>query len=213
MEREAESRRARQRRELVSEIVDAAQRQLAAGGPSGVSLRGIAREVGLSPASLYTYFASVDEIFTEMIICGFGDLSNALATAAEAADSASHSPLDRLHGVAQKYRQWALENTARFNLLFTDQIPGYVAPPDGPTIAAEISVVQHLYGAISPVLGYAVRYRDLPESAQHDIVGVFALIHGAVNLEANHHLQPALDWNTLFHAQIDVAVAARPSMP
>jgi AcrR family transcriptional regulator len=207
MEVPAESRRERHRRELIDDIIDSALDQLATGGPSAVSLRAIARQVGLSPASMYTYFASADEIFTELIIRSFGELSRALIAATDAAAAVTESPLDQLHRVSLQYRQWALANTARFNLVFTDQIHGYEAPPDGPTVAAEISVLQPMYRSIGPALGYELRYPELPAPAQRDIVGVFALIHGAVSLEANHHLGRDIDWSTLLLTQIDVSVA------
>jgi AcrR family transcriptional regulator len=213
MEAAPESRRERHRRELVDEIIDSALDQLATGGPGGVSLRAIARQVGLSPASMYTYFASADEIFTEMIIRGFGELSQALNAVTDTVEASDDSPLDRLQRVARQYRLWALANTARFNLVFTDQIHGYEAPPNGPTVAGEISVLQPMYRAIGAALGYAARYPELPAQAQHEIIGVFALIHGAVALEANHHLGRNIDWSTLLDTQVEIAVTHRSARP
>ena len=78
VETPTESRRDRQRRELTAEIITIARRQLAEGGRAGVSWRAIAREVGMNPASLYTYFANLDDLFTAMIIESYGGLAAAL---------------------------------------------------------------------------------------------------------------------------------------
>ena len=75
-----ESRRDRQRRELVAEIVEIARAQLASGGRAAVSWRGIAREVGMNPASLYTYFDGLDDLFTAVILDSYGGLAAALGT-------------------------------------------------------------------------------------------------------------------------------------
>src|SRR5688572_22843547 len=75
------TRRERLRLELTQEIKDTALAQLASGGPSAVTLRGIARELGVSPAALYGYFASLDDLFTALITDGFTDLAEAVESA------------------------------------------------------------------------------------------------------------------------------------
>src|SRR6056297_3097961 len=79
-EPERETRRARHRRELVDDVCDEARRLLAEGGAGSVTWRGLARAVDMSPASLYTYFESLDDLFTELILRSY----RSLATATEA---------------------------------------------------------------------------------------------------------------------------------
>src|SRR5262245_24605497 len=79
----AGSRRARLREALTADIKRCAAQQLAAGGPGAVSLRGIAREVGVSPAALYGYFDSLDDLFTALVTDGYDSLADAVAAAVD----------------------------------------------------------------------------------------------------------------------------------
>ena len=76
--------RERARAELTREIKEEARRQLAASGAQGLSLRSVARELGMVSSALYRYFRSRDELLTALII----DAYEALGGAAEAASSA-----------------------------------------------------------------------------------------------------------------------------
>ena len=73
--RRIEGRRARQRRELLAAIEAEARRLLEEGGAGNVSMRAIARGVGLGPASLYTYFDSLDDIFTLLLLSSYKSLA------------------------------------------------------------------------------------------------------------------------------------------
>ena len=201
----AETRRDRQRRELVAEIVDIARRQLASGGRAAVSWRGIAREVGMNPASLYTYFDSLDDLFTAVILDSYGGLAAALEQAV-----ASARADDRLPAVVRAYRTWAVDHPAQFNLIFSDQIPGYAAPPGGPTVDAELAVVRPLVRAIGERLGrpYDIdTFGELPQSEQDRLLGLWGLLHGLVALEVNSHLPFVEDHEALVIGQVTNALA------
>src|SRR5215472_7081460 len=75
--------RERARAELTREIKQEARRQLAAHGAQGLSLRAVARELGMVSSALYRYFPSRDELLTALII----DAYDALGEAAEAASA------------------------------------------------------------------------------------------------------------------------------
>jgi len=75
--------RERARAELTREIKQEARRQLAAHGAHGLSLRAVARELGMVSSALYRYFPSRDELLTALII----DAYDALGDAAAAADA------------------------------------------------------------------------------------------------------------------------------
>ena len=74
--------RERVRAELTAEITDAARRQLAEVGAAALSLRAVARELGMVSSAVYRYFPSRDDLLTRLIIDGYDDLG----AAAEAAD-------------------------------------------------------------------------------------------------------------------------------
>ena len=83
--------RERVRAELTAEITEAARRQLAEVGAAALSLRAVARELGMASSALYRYFPSRDDLLTRLIIDGY----DALGEAAEKADDPSAPPLER----------------------------------------------------------------------------------------------------------------------
>ena len=178
-----EGRRARQRRELLAAIEAEARRQLEDGGAANVSMRAIARAVGLGPASLYTYFDSLDDIFTLLLLSSYKNLATATATAVEA--FAKTPPADRAFAGILAHRRWALAHRNEFNLLFTDILPGYAAPPGGPTVDAQVQVFQPIVDALTE-LGPT----DPDLTVEQASIAVWCAFHGAVALEVNHHL----DW-------------------
>jgi AcrR family transcriptional regulator len=185
-----ESRRERQRRELVGEITDEARRQLERGGRAAVSWRALARHVGMSPASLYTYFASLDDLFTALLLQSYGRLADAVR---RAIDAFAGAPVgDRLLVGPLAYRRWALANRAQFNLVFTDQLPGYAAVPGGPTVEAQMAVFRPMAAVVVEALGrpWEPSVMAEPGRTRELFLGLWGTFHGLTSLEVNHHL----DW-------------------
>lgn len=129
--------RERVRAELTAEITDAARRQLAEVGAAALSLRAVAREVGLVSSAVYRYFPSRDDLLTRLIIDGY----DALGAAAEAADSPGEAPRARWLAVCRAVRSWALAHPHEYALLYGSPVPGYTAPPDTVPAAARVGVV------------------------------------------------------------------------
>src|ERR1700744_1415209 len=80
--------RERARTELTREIKEEARRQLAAAGADGLSLRAVARELGMVSSALYRYYPSRDELLTALII----DAYDAIGAAVEDAIAAAPGP-------------------------------------------------------------------------------------------------------------------------
>lgn len=120
--------RERVRTELSSEIKEIALTQLADGGASALSLRGIAREMGMASSALFRYFRNRDALLTALIIDGY----SALADAAETAEAAVHtgSVEDRWRAICHGVRGWAVTHPEQYTLIFGSPIPGYAAPQD-----------------------------------------------------------------------------------
>jgi AcrR family transcriptional regulator len=129
--------RERVRAELTAEITDAARRQLAEVGAAALSLRAVAREVGLVSSAVYRYFPSRDDLLTRLIIDGY----DALGAAAEAADSPGLAPRARWLAVCRAVRAWALGHPHEYALLYGSPVPGYTAPPDTVPAASRVGVV------------------------------------------------------------------------
>jgi AcrR family transcriptional regulator len=204
------TRRERLRRELTDEVVAVARRHLADGGPAAVSWRGIAREVGVNPATLYTYFDSLDDLFTAVILDSFTSLADAVRGAAEAAGGSD--PLERVMACANAYRAWAIEHPAEFNLIFTDRIPGYAAPPGGPTVAIQAEIFGPFVDALDALdsldsldggdaAGPRTAERDMAAIAD-ERVALWATMHGFVILEINNHLPFVADPDRVFDQTI-----------
>ena len=119
--------RERVRRELTSEIKEVALAQLASGGGAALSLRAIAREMGMASSALFRYFHNRDALLTALII----DSYSSLAEAAEVAEARVHqqSIEDRWMAICRGTRNWAVAHPHEYALIFGSPIPGYAAPP------------------------------------------------------------------------------------
>src|ERR1700729_111876 len=73
----AATARERARAELTREIKEEARRQLAASGAGGLSLRAVARELGMVSSALYRYYPSRDDLLTALIIDAYDALGAA----------------------------------------------------------------------------------------------------------------------------------------
>ncbi|HXV94752.1 MAG TPA: TetR/AcrR family transcriptional regulator, partial [Pseudonocardia sp.] len=109
-------------------ILDTARSHLAEHGAVGLSLRAVARDVGMVSSALYRYFDSRDALLTALII----DAYNSLGTAVETAEAAV--PRDDLAGrwsaIAVTTRRWALADPHQYALVYGSPVPGYAAPQD-----------------------------------------------------------------------------------
>src|SRR6266571_1814542 len=117
--------RERYRAQVRAEVKQAALNQLAESGPAGLSVSAIGKQLGVSGPALYRYFASRDELLTELVIDAYHDLADTLSAAAGSA--AGQEPRARFEALARAYRSWALAQPHRYRLLFGPPLPGYDA--------------------------------------------------------------------------------------
>jgi AcrR family transcriptional regulator len=119
-----QSARQRVRAAVSADIVAEARRQLAVEGAAALSLRAVARQLGMASSAMYRYFPSRDELLTALIVEGY----DALAEVAEAAAGAGGGNVKRFRNVCRAVRGWALEHPHEYALLYGSPIPGYQAP-------------------------------------------------------------------------------------
>lgn len=131
--------RERARAEITQEILNAGLRHLATDGASALSLRAIARDLGMASSAVYRYVASRDDLLTRLII----DAYNALGEAAESAEAQADRAdlLARWSAVCIAVRGWALANPNRYALIYGSPVPGYVAPPDTIAPASRVAAL------------------------------------------------------------------------
>ncbi|MGV9246018.1 TetR/AcrR family transcriptional regulator [Streptomyces sp. NPDC003710] len=136
--------RARARTEVTAAIKDEARRQLAAEGAPRLSLRAVARELGMVSSALYRYFPSRDDLLTALII----DAYDALGEAAEAADARAGdmAPAQRWVAVCEAVRGWALAHPHEYALIYGSPVPGYSAPETTIPAASRVGVL--LFGIV-----------------------------------------------------------------
>ncbi|MDQ7993579.1 MAG: TetR/AcrR family transcriptional regulator [Propionicimonas sp.] len=118
--------RERARERTMAEIRALAWKQVEELGAPALSLRAIARDLGVVSSAIYRYVASRDDLLTALLVEGFSDLAEA-ADAAEAAVPAD-AYRERWLAICRAMRAWALERPAAWGLLYGGPVPGYFAP-------------------------------------------------------------------------------------
>ncbi|MEW2259127.1 TetR/AcrR family transcriptional regulator [Streptomyces sp. NPDC047869] len=195
----AQGARARARIEVTAAIKDAARRQLAQEGAARLSLRAVARELGMVSSALYRYFPSRDDLLTALII----DAYDSLGAAAEAARAAAPDadPVRQWTAVCEAVRVWALAHTHEYALIYGSPVPGYAAPQTTVPAAARvglllIGIVRDAHGTSGLTeLPLTAELRpeaerlaadlapDLPPEAAAALVAAWAELFGLVGFE------------------------------
>jgi AcrR family transcriptional regulator len=198
VEHKAGSIRARVRAEMIEQIKTAARRQIATEGAS-LSLRAVARELGMVSSALYRYFASRDDLLTALII----DAYNSLGEVSEKADARIADRKDvlaRWLAVTKSLRAWALNFPHEYALIYGSPVPGYAAPQDtvGPSTRPVI-----VLGAILSDAHAAGRLKPATSPAIPPALG--AEIHSVAELVAPEIPEPTMAraliaWTELFGA-------------
>ena len=215
--------RARVRAEMTEEIKTVARRHLATDG-ANLSLRAVARDLGMASSAVYRYFASRDELLTALII----DAYDAVGAAAERAVEGVPGNLDRLLAAGLAVRDWALADPHQWALIYGSPVPGYQAPQDtiGPAtrvILLIVSIVRDAYQAGEVTVGPPITGRYAEELAAvagqfgpeipPQLVGatIAAFIHlcGAVSTELFGQLNNSVDEDRRGFFEFQMRGAAR----
>ncbi|GAA2621318.1 TetR/AcrR family transcriptional regulator [Streptomyces axinellae] len=133
--------RERARGEITTAIKAEARRQLAAEGAARLSLRAVARELGLVSSALYRYFPSRDDLLTALITDAYDAVGAAAEEALAAAESMADSHFARWQAVSRAVREWALEHPHEYALIYGSPVPGYSAPQSTTGPAARVGLV------------------------------------------------------------------------
>lgn len=153
---------------MIDEIKAVARHHLAAEG-ANLSLRAVARDMGMVSSALYRYFASRDDLLTALIV----DAYNAVGAAVEAADEAvkDRSQLRRRWlAAATAVRGWALGNPAEYALIYGSPVPGYAAPQDTvPAAARSYAVLGRILTDAFSSGGLTPKPAAVPEAIRPDL--------------------------------------------
>jgi AcrR family transcriptional regulator len=217
------SRRDRQRAATVEEIIQTARRLLVEGGPEAMSLRAIAREMGMTAPGLYRYFDSHEELLRHVCASIFTELSQDIRRAIHAAGAPAATPDEitakltlKLIAACQEFRRWALNHRGEFALLFGVPLPGLddgwydVADECALEFAGTFLTLFIELWAAAPFPVYdpgdidpglreqLARYRDalgtdLPLGAVLTFLRGWTVLYGAVSMEVFGHTKFALE--------------------
>ncbi|WP_030173163.1 TetR/AcrR family transcriptional regulator [Spirillospora albida] len=207
------SRRDRLREATVQEITGTARRILVAEGPEAVTLRAIAREMGMTAPALYRYFGSHGELLRHVVGAIFTELTAALHDALQAVPNGDMS--GKFLAVSRRFRHWALAHPREYALLFGAPVRGRGHDEDWAEECARefgwtfLSLFLELWRKkpfpvvpderIDPVLLEQLRsYRedvlgvDLPLGVIQQFLKCWVRLQGSVSLEVFGHLEFAL---------------------
>jgi len=194
----AESARARTRAAITSEIVAAARRQLDRYGPAGLSLRGVAREVGMVSSAVYRYFASRDELLTALIVESYDSLG--AAAEERAAATVGLAPRRRWVEVALSVRAWAIAHPHDYALLYGTPVPGYRAPEATVVPGVRVSLALVSVVADAAAAGRLVPRPPLALSAalRADVAALRGLVAGFEQVDEATVVRALAAWSQLF---------------
>jgi AcrR family transcriptional regulator len=216
-------RRNEQQPNLQEAIKETAWKQLAEVGAPALSLRAIARELGITAPAIYNYFPDRDALVTALIMDAYQTFGDSQLAARDSVPESD--PVGRLLATGLAYRQWAHQFPERYQLIFGTPIPGYEAPYDvtmpvaARSMIALVSTVEAIRKAgklkvenfpeVSPEYRPAFelwrKYGGDVEMVSLSIaVLIWAHAHGIVSLEISRNLPPfGPDGNALFEYQLE----------
>lgn len=193
--------------ETIIQIKQAARQLMAQHGTAGLSIRGIAKVLSVSPPALYHYFANLEDLITTLITDSFHSLADTLDQIGSQAPAKTNA--GRLLMVFETYREWAFAHPIDFQLIYGNPIPGYHAPREITvpavvrTFITPVSVADAALKANeSHISNFAIpaefvdhmkamitesNYPVLPE-AMYIVMTLWTQIHGLIMLELYGHL-------------------------
>lgn len=148
-------KRAESRQRIEAQIIELGRRHLVTEGAAGLSLRAIARDLGMVSSAVYRYVASRDELLTLLLVDAYSELADCVDRARD--DGAPWH--EQFRAMAHAARRWAVDQPASWALLYGTPVPGYRAPRER-TVGPGTRVV----GALFDVIAAGIAVGDIPPS-------------------------------------------------
>ena len=133
------------RERIEAQIIELGRRHLVEHGAAGLSLRAIARDLGMVSSAVYRYVSSRDELLTLLLVDAYSDLADAVD---RARDAVREVWSDDVVAIAHAARDWAVAHPASWALLYGSPVPGYHAPAER-TVGPGTRVVGALFDAVA----------------------------------------------------------------
>jgi AcrR family transcriptional regulator len=173
--------RERAREQTLQDITRIGREHLAAVGAAALSLRAVARDLGVVSSAVYRYVASRDELLTLLVVDGYTELGAEVDSAVNAV--AAEDFRGQFIALGRAVRSWAIREPARYGLLFGSPVPGYDAPGEQTTGPGTL-VVTRLIGIIDAAhRAGALTVREGPDLSDTLATLVWVSLFGSVNFE------------------------------
>lgn len=193
--------RERARTQTMADIVRIGRAHLATDGAAALSLRAVARDLGVVSSAVYRYVKSRDELLTLLVIDGYNELGDAVDAALARAGRGHRR---RFVALGRAVRSWALAEPATYALLFGSPVPGYHAPAErttGPGTRVAVALVDILAKAYAAGALVDPSSADRPQAAfparlRRDLAGVRAELD--LELPEEVLARGVLAWASLF---------------
>lgn len=168
--------RERARREITAEIIRVGREHLARDGAAALSLRAVARDLGMVSSAVYRYVPNRDALLTLLII----DAYDSLGDAAEGAEAAVRRErlTARFLATCHAVRDWALANPHEYALIYGSPVPGYAAPTETIGPAARVSTI--LLGILADASDAPPPPRAVSAQVRGSLAPLRTLVDGSV---------------------------------
>ena len=166
--------------DLKAALLGAALEILERDGPAALSLRRVARDVGVSPAAPYAHFRNKAALIQAVGAQGFGRLADAMAAEARAAAAG-----DALRALGRGYVRFAVRHPALFRLMFGPALDRG-APGQGLRASAAAS-----HAVLADAVLARLRATGGAEAAPAFTLAAWALVHGLATLLVDGLVIPA----------------------
>lgn len=195
---ETHTPRERARARTLEDITRIGREHLSTDGAAALSVRAVARELGVVSSAIYRYVRSRDDLLTLLVIDGYDELGDLVD---EALLTVTHDDYrGRFLAIGHAVRGWALREPATYALLFGSPVPGYQAPGERTTgpgtrvIAALVQVWADAHAA------GAIRGLEMPERVPRKLAADVRRIRSGFPTTAPEDLviRGVLAWAALF---------------
>jgi AcrR family transcriptional regulator len=195
-------RHEREREAVSRAILDAARDLFVAEGYQNVSIRKIADRIEYSPAAIYSYFPSKDDIFFALAEEGF-HLLFAAECPGEAAIEESGDPIDGVRAAFWHFYQFSRRHPEYFALMFVDR-----SVPRISHLWERFSFISSMKARISALIQKAAEAGQLPKDIDPHIVFriLSTAVLGAAVVQLCNRLAPGEDAEALARDTLEAAL-------
>ncbi|NJC23493.1 AcrR family transcriptional regulator [Arthrobacter pigmenti] len=192
--------RERARAQTMEDIISIGRAHLAVHGAAALSLRAIARELGLVSSAVYRYVKSRDELLTLLVVDAYTELGDEVDGAVGQVQGHDHAA--KFVALARAVRAWALREPACYALLFGSPVPGYHAPAEQTTgpgtrvIRALVRIYDDAYRSGHRAAALPGGSEDVHGQLPADLAGIREDM--ALEADDEHIMRGNLVWAALF---------------